>query len=409
MKTLGNRLQGAGGVRTVLLWLIGALIWYFSMHAPLGTALQLKLTGVAIILGCIPAARQLVSVQLARIRTPSAGGRCCAAILIAVAASAVLLLVAYAQDWDFILRYQDEHSFMIQLQMLAHGRLWMPAIPPEVADFFSSYLIFTSPTYGSIYYPGTALMDVAGVWLHLPFWAIPVLSAGASVGLVYRIVTELVDGVAEALAALMMISLPTFRSLALMLLSQTPMLLLGLLLIWAWLRWRGDRETRWVLLIGALAGWALITRPLDALAYLVPVCWAMLAESSEEARVFITSSGTSGERRAGGHGAFKVRFDSDGPSSTNAPRRGPAPDDQVRGKRNFLKVALALLPVVALFVLSAAPFLAVQAIQNKAMTLRWTVTPEGEFAAENFPGPMVGFHQIDWHRALRPNSPKILS
>ncbi len=264
-------------------------------------------------------------------------------------------MLAYVQDWDFILRYQDEHSYMLQLQMLARGRLWMPAIPPEIAGFFSSYAVLASPRYGSIYFPGTALMDVAGIWLHLPFWAIPLLTAGASVGLCYRIVTELVDGEAGALAAVMMASLPTYRSLSLMLLSQTPMLLLGLLLIWAWLRWRKSPCPAWVLAMGALAGWALITRPLDALAYIVPVCWAMLAE---------------------------------------------------RRNRVAPNLSLARLQTAALFAVAAAPFLLLQAVQNSGMTGSWIRPPEAQFAAENFPAPMLGFHRIDWSHAPKPKLPE---
>ena len=50
--------------------------------------------------------------------------------------------------------------------------------------------------------------------------------------------TELVDGVAGLLAALLMASLSWFRMLSILLFSHVPMLLLGLLMVWAYLRWR---------------------------------------------------------------------------------------------------------------------------------------------------------------------------
>ena len=48
-------------------------------------------------------------------------------------------------------------------------------------------------------------------------------------------------------------------------------LLLGLVLIWAWLRFRRSRRRAWLVVIGAVAGWTFITRPVDALCFIVPV------------------------------------------------------------------------------------------------------------------------------------------
>ena len=116
-----------------------------------------------------------------------------------------------------------------------------------------------------------------------------------------------------------------------------------------------DRSTGWL---------ALVTRPLDALAYTVPVGWAMLADLL----------------RAG----FRTHAESEA-TSFESPR-----------------VAVVVLRNIALLVLAAAPFLTLQAIQNHGMTGKWHRTPEAEFAAENFPAPMVGFHRIDWTRAPKP-------
>jgi hypothetical protein len=102
--------------------------------------------------------------------------------------------------------------------------------------------------------------------------------SGAFVGLLYRIITELVDGVAGAVAVVWMLSLQEFRTLSVMVMSHVPMLLLGLLMIWAWLRWRRNRSVGWAFAIGALSGWAAITRPADALAYAIPLGLGMAAD-----------------------------------------------------------------------------------------------------------------------------------
>src|SRR5438477_605030 len=84
--------------------------------------------------------------------------------------------------------------------LLAAGALlWLP--PHPLADFFDTFYVLVRPKYASLYFPGAALTYVPTVWLHLPAWVMPVLVAGAIVGLTYRVVTELADGVAGALAA----------------------------------------------------------------------------------------------------------------------------------------------------------------------------------------------------------------
>jgi hypothetical protein len=58
--------------------------------------------------------------------------------------------------------------------------------------------------------------------------------------------------------------------------SQMPAALLGMLTVWAYLHWRHGRLPGWAALVGAFAGWAAITRPVDAIAYAAPVGLAML-------------------------------------------------------------------------------------------------------------------------------------
>src|SRR5215210_7969441 len=106
--------------------------------------------------------------------------------------------------------------------MLAHGRLWMPRHP--LADFFESFYLIVKPVYCSIYFPGTALMFAPMEWVGWPAWILPVVFSGAAMGLLYRIVTELVDGVAGLLAPLWMVSLVWFRTVSFMVMSHVAML-----------------------------------------------------------------------------------------------------------------------------------------------------------------------------------------
>src|SRR5205823_4147446 len=94
-----------------------------------------------------------------------------------------------------------------------------------------------------------------------------------------------------------------------------PVLLLELVMVWAWLRWRQAREAgqgaerlhrrralaptrrpttsnRWFLLIGACAGWAAITRPVDAVALALTVMTAIAID------LYRTTSGAARLRAA---------------------------------------------------------------------------------------------------------------
>src|SRR5258707_1098487 len=139
--------------------------------------------------------------------------------------------------------------------------------------------------------------------------------------------TEMVDGLAGALAALLVVSLSWYRMLSIMLMSQLPVLFFGLIMFWAWLRWRsGSRRPGWLLLIGICAGWAAITRPLDAMCFALPIGVAILLD---------------------------IRFGAEeSPSSTGSKSGSESPG---RKHRRWW-VALALI------ILGAAPFLAVQAL-----------------------------------------------
>jgi hypothetical protein len=227
------------------------------------------LLAAAVATGLLPPVRRVVAGLLDRIRNPSPRTAERTALVIGLASAGYFIFTAVHQGRDLFPKTHDEGSYAIQMHMLARGRLWMP--PHPLADFFDTFYVIVRPVYASQYFPGTALLYVPSVWLGWPTWLLPVIASGAIVGLVYRITTELVDGVAGALAALMTVALGWFRMLSILLFSQVPMLLLGLLAVWAWLRWRRHRRPGWLVAVGALAGWGAITRPADALCYAVPV------------------------------------------------------------------------------------------------------------------------------------------
>jgi hypothetical protein len=195
-------------------------------------------------------------------------------VVLLVASFVYFAFSAIAAGRRLMPSYHDEYMYQLQAQLLAHGRLWLPAHP--LAEFFDAFFVITRPVYASAYFPGTAMLYVPGVWLHVEAWYTSVLIAGGIVALTYVVVAELIDPPAGWVAALLAVSVAQLRVLAVMSMSHTALLLLFLGTAWAYLRWRRGRRIGWAVAMGALAGWCAITRPPDAACLIFPLGLAML-------------------------------------------------------------------------------------------------------------------------------------
>lgn len=265
------------GMMLIALLAIGAVFSYQLLGrvrwSPIGRVEQLVLLGAAALIGVASLVSGRLPGFLAPLRDPSARNRAWIAAAIWAVAFVYLIATARQQHRDLFPRIHDECSYTIQAKMLAEGRLWLPQ--HELADFFETFHFLTRPVYGSIYFPGAALMNVPGVWLHQPSWFMPVFLAALAIAMSYRITAELVDGLAGLLVALLILCTNLFRVHSTMVMAQIPVMLLGLFMIWAWLHWRREHRLPWAAAVGAFAGWAAITRPVDALAFALPIGLAM--------------------------------------------------------------------------------------------------------------------------------------
>ena len=285
-------------------------------------------------LALIPAIARPLSRAVERLRKPGRRARWGIAAVLFGASVYYFLLSASLAERDLYPKFHDEFMYLLQSQMLARGRLWMPQHP--LAEFFDSFFVITRPVYAAAYFPGTALFYVPGVWLRLAPWLTSVVIGGLIVSMLYLVVTEMIDGLAGILASLLLVSLAQMRVVSVMAMSHTAIMLLLLLTFWAYLHWRRTRATGWGLAVGIFSGWAAITRPLDAVCLIVPVGIAMLWDL----RVV-------GARRAG--------------------------------------MSLAMVT------LGALPFLGLQLIFDKGVTGHWLRTPVTMYGGANFPGLTLGF------------------
>jgi hypothetical protein len=310
--------------------LFGAKNWLVITFGGLGPA---RVIIIAIICGaaaCLPPTRGALQRMVGRLRSPSQAADCGCSVVAGILSSLYLWLTARAENRQFFPYIHDEFSYLIQARQLARGRLWMPAHP--LGAFFDSFQLFVKPVYASAYFPGTALLHVPGVWLHVAPFVTSLVIAGAVAGLLFWITTTMIDRVAGGLAVLLLWSDDIYRELSILTMGQLPLLFFGLLAMVAWLRWRATGQTKWALLIGFFLGLACVTRPVDALCFAIPISVAVMLRNPKKA---------------------------------------------------------------GLIAVGALPLICVQLILNHGITGEWLRTPFGLYADRDYPGTGYGFHPYD--------------
>jgi hypothetical protein len=258
-------------ILTPLLAVLGVQAWLLILNAYWGNNVHVTILAVALFIGVIPQVHRPIWRILRRLRRPSPRARALTALAIVVAEAVYLFHSALTGRRDLIPTMHDEFQFLLQARMVAHGRLWMP--PHPLADFFDTFYVLVTPKYAPQSFPGTAILYAPSIWLGIAGWKWSIGLAAITVGLFYRVVAEMLDGLAGLLAAGLLGKLSMLRYVSIMVLAQTPAMLLGLLCVWAYLRWR--RSSRhfiaWAACLGFIGGMAMVTRPADALVFGLPI------------------------------------------------------------------------------------------------------------------------------------------
>jgi hypothetical protein len=279
-----QRHAGASPSRQFLVLLLlaaGVQAWILFGRAQLGEKRQLLacvLAAVAAIVAWqLRPIREKLTTASALLRGPSPRQKLLTALVITLAACAYLYATARLQQRDFSPILHDEYAYAIQAKIVAAGKLWLPR--HDVAESFDTFHLITDRAYAPKYGPGTALVLAPAALLGLPTWLTPLLLSGLAVGLIYLLATELFDdATAGLLAALLLLSLGIFRRTSVMVMSQSPMLVLALVAMLAYLHWRRTHRLRAVALLGVCVGWGALTRPLDAVALALPIALAVLLD-----------------------------------------------------------------------------------------------------------------------------------
>ena len=270
----GAFVKGPAAFAIVLL--VGAVfLLLFRKNLPF-IGYELSLVAATLVALLIPQVRQTANSLWIRMEEDTSAIRFRRAILLGAFVSVALLAVSFLSGRTLTLRFGDEYSYFLQARMFSQGVLALPAHP--MADFFETFYVQVKPVYASMYFPGTALLYLPSGWGLFPFWALPLLAAGTTAGLLYLVLSEFLNGAWGAVGVYLLVSTPMFRFTAPMFLSHIPTLLLGLCVVWGWLKWRRTPTGFWAVWTGAASGWLLVTRPVDALAFLLPTGVGLAAD-----------------------------------------------------------------------------------------------------------------------------------
>jgi len=165
---------------------------------------------------------------------------------------------------------QDSIAQFFQAKIFSHGKIFFPI--PENADFFERiYVVMKDERWYSIYPPGYALLLSAGIILHIPQWINPVVS-GIILLVTFEFSRKFISYSTARLTVILMCVSPFFIFMAAGWMNHPTALLFLLLYMYFLLRsqeQKGRVNFFWLCLAGFFYGWAFITRPMTALAFLL--------------------------------------------------------------------------------------------------------------------------------------------
>jgi 4-amino-4-deoxy-L-arabinose transferase-like glycosyltransferase len=338
---------------------------------PLWLGLFILLIGA---LAWMPPAASALDRFIQRLKNTSPRIRLITSIAVAIASPIYLYLTARSTHRQLFPYIHDEFSYLIQAKQFAAHRLWMPGHP--LGQFFDSFQIFTQPVYASAYFPGTALAHLPGVLLRVPPFVTALIISGVVMGLVYWIIADLIDGVAGWLTVLLLLADLLYRQESTLVLSHMPVLMYGLLAFVCWMNWRKNDRSEWAIGTGFFLGLAAVTRPVDAMAFAIPIGIAVIVRCVP---------GDTGLRPV----LTILKF--------RGLQRSVYSDVASTGRR---PVSGGSVPITAIpaMIGGAIPLIVLQLLLNHGITGSWTRTPFQLYADREYPGSNYGFAAYQPHR-----------
>jgi hypothetical protein len=169
----------------------------------------------------------------------------------------------------------DEAAYLLQAKIFAGGQWAAPGRP--LPEFFEQVHVFVTPKLVPKYPPGHGLLLVPGVWLGLPA-LMPLGFTAVTGGLVFGLARGLAGPWVGGLTWMIWMTAPEELYLRPSFMSQTSTTLIWLVAWWLLARWRSQGRGRLLVGVAALAAVGVITRPITAVAFLIPVAVVVTRE-----------------------------------------------------------------------------------------------------------------------------------
>jgi hypothetical protein len=190
-----------------------------------------------------------------------------AIVALVFAVTAGVLWYAWGQ-WTPVPIVHDELAYVLQAKIFARARwaLSSPAMPL----FFEQPYILVEPALASKYFPGHSLLLTIGAllgWMPL----MPLVLQGIAGCLIFALARRVANGAVALLAWMLWLLTPIVLFFGPTYYSESTTIVCWLGGWYALLEWRTTGRRGWLLVVAALTGWCVITRPLTGLAYAIPV------------------------------------------------------------------------------------------------------------------------------------------
>jgi len=245
------------------------LLSFLSWYHPGDTTLVLY--------GLVPLVIGALALALKRVRLPSLGRMESAlSTRAAVLIIGVISTITFRYEWGTFRALplvHDEAAYILQARLFAAGK-WTDSVP--IPEFFEQPHVLVTPRFAAKYGPGNALLLTPGIWFDRP-GLMPVIVLGVTGALIFVLGRRIVNVWVGVFAWMIWLGLAsetsTFRPSYF---SEILTEALWLSAWWALLRWRDDRRVGYLLLVAASIGWMVLTRPLTAVAFALPVGVAVL-------------------------------------------------------------------------------------------------------------------------------------
>ena len=230
-----------------------------------------------VLYGLVPLVIGALALALMRVRLPSLGRvESALSTRAAVLIIGLISTITFRYEWGTLRALplvHDEAAYILQARLFAAGK-WTDSVP--IPEFFEQPHVLVTPRFAEKYGPGNALLLTPGIWFDRP-GLMPVIMLGVTGALIFVLGRRIVNVWVGVFAWMIWLGLAsatsTFRPSYF---SEIPTEALWLVAWWALLRWRDDRRVGYLLLLAASVGWMVLTRPLTAVAFALPVGVAVL-------------------------------------------------------------------------------------------------------------------------------------